>query len=166
MEIHSQRDSYFKLLNLVEDQLGGIAGFLYMSVCGPTGTGEITGEEFTEQRAQAGTSDHAWFIRKMISLAVQNREDPEKVREIFFGTPIRTRHSNNFTTTFKRLLDAARAVDYDDMVENALLHGSASGLMYRIIQHIKGEESIELLFGGAPAMDPAQEPAARQTQTG
>ena len=40
LEVHSQRDSYFKLLNLVQDQLGAIAGFHYMSVCGPTGTGD------------------------------------------------------------------------------------------------------------------------------
>ena len=50
LEVHSQRDSYFKLLDLVQDQLGSIASFHHMSVCGPTRTGEITGEEFTEQR--------------------------------------------------------------------------------------------------------------------
>jgi hypothetical protein len=77
LEVHSQRDSYFKLLNLVQEQLGATASFHYMSVCGPTGTGEISGEEFSDQRAQSSSGDHAWFIRKMIGLAVTNRDDPD-----------------------------------------------------------------------------------------
>jgi hypothetical protein len=147
LEVHSQRDSYFKLLDLVQDQLGSIAGFHYMSVCGPTGTGEITGEEFTEQRNQASNGDPAWFIRKMIALAVNNREDPEKLKEIFFGTEIRTRHSNNFTKTFAKLERAARAVDQDDMVTDALVYGSAAGMLYRIILSVRGEEVIDSLLG-------------------
>lgn len=147
LEVHSQRDSYFQLLNLVQDQLGSIAGFHYMSVCGPTGTGEITGPEFSEQRSQAGTGDHAWFMRKMISLAAVNMEDPDSLQEIFFGTDVRTRHSKNFSKTFKKLLDAARAVDTDDMLEEALLYGSAAGLLYRIIRHVAGDEMINAVFG-------------------
>jgi len=145
--VHSQRDSYFQLLNLVQDQLGSIAGFHYMSVCGPTGTGEITGQEFSEQRSQAGTGDHAWFMRKMVSLAAVNMDDPDSLQEIFFGTDIRTRHSNNFSKTFKKLLDAARAVDMDDMLEDALLYGSAAGLLYRIIRHVAGDELIDPILG-------------------
>ena len=85
-ELHARRDSYFKLLNLVQEQLGGIAAFHYMSVCGPTGTGEITGEEFTEQRTLSSTGDSAFFARKMIALAVQHRDEPVRVQEIFYGT--------------------------------------------------------------------------------
>lgn len=149
LELHSRQDSYFKLLNLVQNQLGAIAGFHYMSVCGPTGTGEISGLEFTEQRAHVATGDHAWFIRKMIALAVGDIGDKDKMHEIFFSTPVRTRHSNNFSRTFKKLLDAARAVDTDDMVTDALLNGSAEGLLYRIILHAKGELSLDFMLGSA-----------------
>jgi hypothetical protein len=149
LELHSRQDSYFKLLNLVQNQLGAIAGFHYMSVCGPTGTGEISGVEFTEQRAHAATGDHAWFIRKMIALAVGDIGDKDKMHEIFFSTPVRTRHSNNFSRTFKKLLDAARSVDTDDMVTDALLNGSAEGLLYRIILHAKGELSLDFTLGSA-----------------
>ncbi|WP_279247618.1 hypothetical protein [Candidatus Marimicrobium litorale] len=58
LELHSRRDSYFKLLNLVQNQLGAIASFHYMSICGPTGTGEITGLEFVEQRTLSSGGDH------------------------------------------------------------------------------------------------------------
>ena len=147
LELHSRQDSYFKLLNLVQNQLGAIAGFHYMSVCGPTGTGEISSLEFTEQRAHAASGDHAWFIRKMIALAAGEIGNKDKMHEIFFSTPVRTRHSDNFSRTFKKLLDAARSVDTDDMVTDALLNGSAEGLLYRIILHARGELSLDFTLG-------------------
>lgn len=148
LELHSRQDSYFKLLNLVQAQLGAIAGFHYMSICGPTGTGEISGEEFTEQRAISSTGDHAWFIRKMIALAIGDLDNKERMHEIFFSTNIRIRHTENFRRTFKKLLEAGRAVDTEDMVTDALLNGSAEGLYYRIILHVQGE--ITLDFTGVP----------------
>ena len=149
LELHSRRDSYFKLLDLVQDQLGAIAGFHYMSICGPTGTGEMSGEEFTEQRAHLASGDHAWFVRKMIALAVPVMEDPAAMHELFYSTAIRTRHSDNFRKTFKKLLEAARAVDTDDMLVDALLNGSAPGLFYRIILHANGDTSMDPILGNA-----------------
>lgn len=147
LELHSRRDSYFKLLSLVQDQLGSIAGFHYMSVCGPTGTGAITQEEFSEQRSHATSGDHAWFIRKMISLAMSHRDDPEQMQEIFYGTEVRRRHSDNFCNTFVKLLRAAGEVDTQDMVSNALLYGSAAGMLYRVILHARGEEAMDPITG-------------------
>lgn len=157
LEVHSQRDSYFKLNELVQDQLGSIAGFHYMSVCGPTGTGEISGEDFAEQRNHAASGDSSWFIRKMIGLAVQSRDDLATLKEIFFGTEIRTRHSDNFTHAFRKLLRNAEAVDTDDIIADALLNGSAAGILYRIIQHVRGEEEIESLMGFQGAQEAARE---------
>ncbi|GAB3288219.1 hypothetical protein [Parahaliea aestuarii] len=147
LELHSRRDSYFKLLSLVQDQLGAIAAFHYMSVCGPTGTGEISQEEFAEQRSHATAGDHAWFIRKMITLAMGHRDDPEQLSEIFFGTEVRRRHSDNFSNTFAKLLNAARQVDTEEMVTHALLYGSASGMFYRIIRHASGDEAMDPITG-------------------
>ena len=151
MELHSRRDSYFKLLTLVQDQLGAIAAFHYISVCGPTGSGDMTSEEFTERRTQASTGDNALFVRKMISLAVDFRDDPEKLQDIFFGTEIRKRHSENFSKTFARLLEAARDVDTDNMLTDAVLNGSAQGLLYRIIGLVSGRESISNYIGTTSA---------------
>jgi hypothetical protein len=149
LELHSRQDSYFKLLSLVQQQLGAIAGFHYMSVCGPTGTGEISGLEFTEQRAVSANGDHAWFIRKMISLALADLHSKEAMQEIFFSTPIRQRHTENYARTFSKLLQTGKSVDTDDMVVDALLNGSAEGLYYRIILHAKGEITLDMV--GAPA---------------
>lgn len=148
MELHSRRDSYFKLMNLVNEQLGGICAFHYISVCGPTGSGEMTSEEFAELRGVSSTSDNALFVRRMISLAIANRDDPEGLREIFYGTDIRARHSDNYSRTFSKLLQAAKDVDTDEMLTDALLNGSAQGLLYRIISTVKQDGNIMVFFGG------------------
>lgn len=147
LELHSRRDSYFKLLNLVQEQLGSIAGFHYISVLGPTGTGEISLDDYTDMRSSSSTGDPTLFVRKMISLLVQYREDEEKAREILFGTEIRKRHADNFARTFGKLLDAAYTVDTDNMVSDALLYGSANGIYYRIIRHASGDESMDPITG-------------------
>jgi len=164
LEVHSARDSYFKLLNLVQDQLGNIAAFHYVSVCGPTGIGEITAEEFTEQRTHMSTGDSAWFIRKLISHSVEFRNDPEALHEVFFGTDIRSRHSNNFARTFRKLLDAAEAVDTDEMVTDALLQGSASGLLYRIILNVRGDLEMNPITGFNASAAQVNAPASAAPQ--
>lgn len=147
LEVHSRQDSYFKLLNLVQEQLGVICAFHYFSICGPTGTGEMNGDEFSEQRASSSSGDNAWFVRKMIGLAVQDIDNPQWMHEIFMSTDIRIRHSDNFSKTFQKLLNAARAVDTDDMIVDALMQGSASGLFYRIILHSRGELDKDPVLG-------------------
>ena len=148
-EVHSQRNSYFKLLNLVQDQLGSIAGFHYISVCGETGTGEVTSQEYASMRGDSANGDSALFVRKMVSLCSNYTSDRDKLQEILFGTEIRTRHSNNFSETFAKLLNSAQAIDHDDMVVNALLYGSPSGMLYRIIGFLKGDEEYDPLTGFA-----------------
>ncbi|MFT4825196.1 MAG: hypothetical protein ACJAUG_002605 [Halioglobus sp.] len=142
LELHSARDSYFKLLNLIQDQLGSIASFHYFSVFGPTGSAEMTSEEFTEGRSLASNGDYAIYIRKMTGKSYQNRDEHAFLQELYFGTEIRKRHTDNYVHTFEKLLKAAIGVDTDDMISNALLHGSAEGRQYAIIKFIQGEDSF------------------------
>ena len=144
LELHSRRDSYFKLLSLVQDQLGSIASFHYISIFGDTGTGKMTFEEFSEHRAHSGGSDHAYFIRLMTIETFNLRDNPAAIQEMYFGTEIRTRHTENYLKTFEKLLRAAREIDQDDMVSNALLHGSAAGRQYRVIKLLQGGDAKEL----------------------
>ena len=139
-EVHSHRNSYFKLLSLVQQQLGSNAGFHFISVCGPSGTGEVSSEEYASMRTESANGDSELFVRKMLTLAVAHNQDKEELNQIFFGTDIRRRHSTNFVKTFGKLLKHAEAVDDDDMVLNALLYGSPSGILFRIIRYLQGEE--------------------------
>ena len=147
-ELHSQRDSYFKLSALVHEQLGYIAAFHYMSVCGPSGTEELSMEDFLKLRADAA-SDHGLFVRKMLELALRVRDKEGGAQEVFFGTEIRTRHSTNFVQIFSKLLRAAQAVDHDDMVSDALLTGSSAGMLYRVIRQVRGDEPMDPFTGAA-----------------
>ena len=145
--MYSRQNSYFKLLNLVQQQLDSIAGFHLISVCGETGTEEISPEDYAEMRNKSANGDTALFIRKMTSLASRYINDAEGLNEVFYGTDIRTRHSNNYADTFGKLLASAEAVDQDDMVVNALLYGSPSGMLYRVIRHLQGKEKIDPITG-------------------
>jgi len=144
LELHSRRDSYFKLLSLVQDQLGSIAAFHYISVFGETGTGKMSFEEFAENRAHISNGDHAYFIRLMTTESFRLREDPDTVQDMYFGTDVRTRHTDNYVKTFEKLLNSAREIDTDEMISNALLHGSAAGRQYRIIKLLQGGDAKEL----------------------
>ena len=144
LEIHSRRDSYFKLLTLVQDQLGSIASFHYISVMGSTGKGTMTPEEFAEGRALLGTGDHTFFMRLMINEMFNIRNEPGEVDDFYFGTDIRKRHTENYVHTFEKLLNAAREIDTDEMICNALLYGSASGTLYRMIKYAQGGDPVEL----------------------
>ena len=143
-EMHSLRDTYFNLLNLIQDQLGSIAGFHYISVFGPSGTGEMSTEEFADARSQVTRGDHAFFVQRLTHKTYQLRGDATAIDDMYFGTDIRKRHTDNFVKTFEKLLNAAREADTDDMISDALLFGSAVGRQYRIIMFLKGGDPKEL----------------------
>lgn len=144
LELHSRRDSYFKLLTLVQDQLGSIASFHYISVFGDTGLGKMSNEDFSKHRAHSGNSDHAYFIRLMTIETFKLRDDPGAVQEMYFGTDTRNRHTNNYIKTFEKLLRTALEIDTDEMISGALLHGSAAGRLYRVIKFLQGGDPKEL----------------------
>lgn len=157
-ELHSQRNSYFKLLGLVQNQLGSIAGFHYISIVGMTGTQEVSADDYATMRAESA-SDSELFVRLMVRMAAQNSDDPEKIQEMLFSTEIRSRHSRNFEQTFEKLLKSARVVDQDDMVVNALLYGSASGMWYRVIRAAQGKERIDPITGFATVQSVDDQPS-------
>lgn len=137
IELLSRRDSFFKLQALVEQQLGSIISFLYISVEGPTGTGNVSWEQFAQERQLMDQGDHALFIRRMMFLCVPLFNEPTRLTELFYGTEIRSRHTRNFCTTFEKLLRAARDVDEDEMIVQALMQGSGMGRLYVLIGNLE-----------------------------
>jgi hypothetical protein len=49
--------------------------------------------------------------------------------KLFYGTEIRTNHSESFIFNFERMIGAAEACDDDGMIRDSLL-GSAHGFIY------------------------------------
>lgn len=146
LELHSRRETYFKLLELVQDQLGVIVAFHYYSVEGHTGNRNMDIKTFTAERDRASNGDNALFVRRMILLCRQADFNIEALKEIFLGTEIRERHTTNYEKTFSKLLASAHDVDADEMISNSLLHGSAYGRLYVIIQYMRGKAEAPDIF--------------------
>jgi hypothetical protein len=123
-------------------------GLLYLAaVFGPTGTQDMTLDEFSTLRSEASRGDHGLFIRLLTTAAVDRDDDPEALHDMLFGTGIRRRHAENFMTTFGRLLKAAEEIDSDGMVERALLQGSSAGFYYRLLRYVAGAEAVNPISG-------------------
>jgi hypothetical protein len=131
-ELHARQDTFIELAALVQRQCSAALGLLYGSSQGPGGNRRVSSEQFTELWRAHGSGDPEVFARAMFSLTLAGPQD-ESPYELFYGTPIRTRHSENVHHAFGRLLRNAAACDPDGMITDALI-GSALGRVYRILQ--------------------------------
>lgn len=132
-EMHARQEAFLQIANSVRAQLGSIAGLLYISSQGATGSGRATGKEigalFT---AQGSGHDVEAFSRRLLETHL-SMDDPEEQFELFYGTEVRARHANNFIFTFERLMRRAVSVDTENMIQDAL-SASGHGFLYRIIK--------------------------------
>ena len=67
----------------------------------------------------------------MLELHFSLADYPQRQYDLFYGTPIRARHSNNFIYTFERLIRRAAEVDQEDIIRDAFL-GGGHGLVYHL----------------------------------
>ena len=137
IELLSRRDSYFKLQALMQEQLGTLAFYLYLSIEGSTGSGKISDEAVMEERRRMDQGDPALFMRHLLWLLVTNRDDLPLMRSYFWGTEVRKRHTANFCATFEKLLRLAAEVDEDEIIVTALKQGSAMGRLYLSIHQLE-----------------------------
>ena len=134
-EMHQRRESFLKIAEAVRAQLATIVGMLYLS-SQATGTNAqvVPPEKLSELWMKAGSADPDIFSREMMVLGASSGESYQF--KLFFGTEIRTRHTENFEHTFERMVRAARSCDEDSMIEDAMM-GSANGALYKRIQHLR-----------------------------
>ena len=95
---------------------------------------ETLAERLAELWMTVGRDDPEVFSREMLRLTTVSTI--EYCYKLFFGTEIRTRHTENFESSFERLLNSARACDEDNMIVDALLSSSHGGV-YRRIQNLR-----------------------------
>lgn len=150
-ERYSRQESFVRIADLVNSQLGVTAGLLYLA--NQRGAGEAAPDPSSELWTRIGEGDTGVFTRKLLELCYGPAGRRREASRIFFGTPIRRRYTEQFTRTFEALLDAARNSDVSGMLVDALVIGNAHGHLYRTI----GEYQRETDGGG--------EPAARARQT-
>lgn len=134
-ELHARQDTFMDLARLVGIHLEVIAGMLYLSSQGSAGDGLVSDDEMDLLWARLGTGEISIFSRRMLGLRFSSRTPQEKW-ELFYGTPIRQRHCENFVFSFERLIRAARDCDPDGMIVDAL-HGNAHGRLHRVICELR-----------------------------
>jgi hypothetical protein len=132
--LHQQQETILLVADRVHKQLGAVVGLLWMSSRFASTNPDTPSEELVADLwSRVGSGDPEGFARQFMALYYQNSDDPQVIHDLFFGTEIRSRHSDTITRTFERLLAKIRECDPDGMIEDATL-GSAHGTLSRIIQ--------------------------------
>ena len=126
-ELHARKESFLKIAESVKQQLGAIMGFLYISSQSAAGSGLVPEEKISELWSAMSEKDPEIFSRQMLTIQLTHGE--RYAYKLFFGTPVRTRHIENFIFNFERMLRAAEECDTDGMIHDALL-GTGNGYIY------------------------------------
>jgi hypothetical protein len=134
-EMHARQDTFIDVAQLVMNQLEVIAGLLFMSSQGSPGDGVVADEDIDLMFARLSSGESSVFSRRMILLHVR-QEDAQAARALFYGTPIRQAHCENFIRSFERLLRSAAGCDPENMIVDAL-HGNAQGRLYRLMCELR-----------------------------
>ncbi len=129
-EVHARQNTFLQIVKSVRGQLGSIGGFLYVSSQGAGGDGTVTPDELSRLFTVQSSGEPEVFSRRLMELHFR-LNDPIKEFELFYGTAVRARHSNNFIFTFERLMRRAEEVDPDNMIRDSLL-ASGHGFVYKI----------------------------------
>lgn len=128
--MHQQQETTLLVADRVQRQIGSTIGMLWMSSQGAE-SANVDGERIGALWNQHGSGDAEIFARAMVALHFAAGDDAES-RALFFGTVVRTRHSNTIRTAFERLLELIRRCDPDGILEDAFL-GSGTGRVYQLI---------------------------------
>jgi hypothetical protein len=129
-ELHSRQDTFLRVAEMVREQLGVIAGFLYVSWAMDVGPEQVEGPDGALALFKAqGTGDRGAFDRAIFRQIYSGKTTAP---EFFWGTPIRSQHSESFIRNFERLARIAGRCDPEGIIADALRDGT-SGRVYRFM---------------------------------
>ena len=134
-ELSQRQEAFFAIADNVKRQLGSIAGMLYISRFGESEGQIVSSERIGEMWHMLSTGDAEVFPRAFLGTSFDlygGRAD------VFFGTEIRARHSQNYIDAFEHLLGRAEDCDADGMISGTLTQ-TAHGLLYNIISSSQAE---------------------------
>jgi hypothetical protein len=144
-EVHARQETFLKIAQNVRAQLGTITGLLFISSQGGAGDGVVSLEDQGRMFSQLSMNDTEVFARRMLEVHIALGDDTKRY-ELFYGTEVRARHSNNLIYYFERLLARAREVDQDGLITDSLLT-SAHGFVYRLAKRHQTSAPAELADG-------------------
>ena len=145
-ELHARQDTFIDVAQLVMNQLEVIAGMLFISSQGTPGNGVVPDEEVDLMFARLSSGESSVFSRRMILLRLR-MDDSRDAWALFYGTPIREKHSDSYIRSFERLLRSAAACDPEGMIVDAL-HGNAQGRLYRVVCELRDSPPTSVQTAG------------------
>src|SRR5262245_37038012 len=145
-EVHARQETFLRIAQSVRAQLGTITGLLFISSQGAAiSDGRVSLDEQGRMFSQLSQNDTEVFARRMLEVHIALGDDTKRY-ELFYGTEVRARHSNNLIFYFERLLARAREVDQDGLITDSLLT-SAHGFVYRLAKRHQSNAPVELADG-------------------
>ena len=145
-ELHARQDTFIDVAQMVTHQLEVIAGMLFISSDGTFADGVVSDDEVDVMFALTEFRESSFFSRRMILLHVRLADSPDGWA-LFYGTPIRTQHCENYVRSFERLLQSAAGCDPEGMIVDAL-HGNAQGRLYRVMCSLRDSPPAGLPAAG------------------
>ncbi|MEX2470131.1 MAG: hypothetical protein WD396_10275 [Pseudohongiellaceae bacterium] len=142
-ELNARQETFFKIADATRRQLGAIAGLLFISSQGPVGNQSYSSEQIAELWTQFASGDFEVFSRLFLTMAAREEVD---FADLFYGTEIRRRHSDNFIVGFDRLINLARGCDTDNIILDSLLY-SAHGLLNHRLRQLHPDVKFAPLSG-------------------
>ena len=124
-EMNARQGTFFEIATSTRRQLGSISGLLFISSQGATGNSRYSSEDLAEIWKQFAGGDSEVFSRMFLTMAGTEGVD---FADLFYGTPIRRRHSENFLVSYDRLINLAKGCDTDNIILDTLIY-SAHGLL-------------------------------------
>jgi len=138
---HNRRLTFMRLSEMVRESLGVVTGLLYLSSQGAAENGQVDRDALNKMWTEMKRGDPELFGRQFMMLNVAGEQD---MRDLFYGTEIRTKHTEQFISQFERLLKLAEECDPDQLILDSV-KSNVNGRMYRmIVSHTEGKELNEL----------------------
>tara|TARA_R110002073_G_scaffold107077_2_gene241502 strand:- start:747 stop:1562 length:816 start_codon:yes stop_codon:yes gene_type:complete len=149
-EMNARQETFFKIATSTRRQLGSISGLLFISSQGPVGNSNYSAEDLAEVWKQFAGGDSEVFSRLFLTMA---GTDGVEYADLFYGTEIRRRHTENFLVGYDRLIELAKGCDTDNIILDTLIysaHGLLNGRMRELhpdikFEAIRGTDSVEYL---------------------
>ena len=142
-ELNARQETFFKISEATRRQLGAVCGLLLISSQGPTANNTITSEQLSELWNQFASGDSEVFSRRFLTMAGTEGVD---YLDLFYGTDIRRKHSENFIVGFDRLINLARDCDTDNIILDSMLY-SAHGLLDGRMRELHPDIKFKALLG-------------------
>jgi len=142
-EMNARQETFFKIADSTRRQLGSISGLLFISSQGPGANNNYTSEDLAETWRQFAGGDVEVFSRLFLTMAGATDVD---FIDLFYGTEIRRRHSQNFIVGYDRLIELARDCDTDNIILDTLIY-SAHGLLNVRMRELHPDIKFETIVG-------------------